>query len=493
MLNIFINLRIHYFLSGDSYYALDVIRHGWISRRSFLLFGPLIFNKMPKKQCFLLITILPLFLCSQPGEDIAPERQWSQYRGYYSNGTLDNANLPEQWDVKTSENIKWKIEIPGLGLSSPVIWGDRLYITTAVSEQDKKGLKTGMFGDVTSVNDNSEHEWKVLCINKKTGNIIWEKTSCRGIPEQKRHPKSSHANSSVATDGNYVVAFFGSEGLYCYDTQGELIWEKDFGVLRSVFFRMESAEWEFASSPIIHEGIVIVQCDVMENSFIAAYEAATGKELWKKQRDEYPGWCTPNIYTSQGMICIAVNGYKHRGAYDFKTGEEIWRMSGGGDIQIPTPIIGEDLVYFNSAHGPSSPILAIKKDTRGEITMDPGEYVAWSIPRGGAYMQTMLLYRGLLYSLRWNGSIQCYDALSGDEIYNEKLGKSSSFTASAVAADGSIYAVSDEGNVYVIRAGRNFEVLAEHALDDICMVTPAITDNIIFFRTQQHLIAVGKD
>jgi outer membrane protein assembly factor BamB len=275
--------------------------------------------------------------------------------------------------------------------------------------------------------------------------------------------------------------------------QGDVIWEKDFGILKSVFFRVKSAEWEFASSPIIYEGTVIIQCDVMENSFIAAYEVSTGKELWKRSRDEYPGWCTPNIYTDNGRTCIAVNGYKHRGGYDFKTGEEIWKMSGGGDIQIPTPIIGDDLIYFNSAHGPSSPIMAIKKDARGEIAMESGAHVTWLIPRGGAYMQTMLLYEGLLYNLRWNGSIQCLDALTGEQIYDEKLGRARSFTASMVAADGRLYAVSDDGLVYIIGAGKNFEVLGSQDLKDICMVTPAITDNIIFFRTQKHLIAAGKN
>jgi len=448
---------------------------------------------MLKISNYLLVFFLPVLIGLQPKEDVSPERQWSQYRGYYSNGVLDNANLPEQWDIKTGKNIKWKIEIPGLGLSSPVIWGDKLFLTTAISENDKKGLKTGIYGDIGSVNDESEHEWKVYCFNKHSGDIIWEKTSHTGIPEQKRHPKSSHANSTVATDGKYVAVFFGSEGLYCYDIHGNLLWHKDFGVLKSVFFRVETAEWEFASSPIIHDGVVIVQCDVLENSFLAAYEAATGKELWKKSRDEYPGWCTPNIYyINNGSACIAVNGYKHRGGYNFDTGEEIWKMSGGGDIQIPTPIIGENLIYFNSAHGPSSPIIAVKKEAIGKISMDLEEFIAWSKPRGGSYMQTMLLYKGLVYNLGWNGRIQCLDAITGEEIYAEKLGRSNSFTASAVAADDKIYAVGDDGTVYVIQAGENFEVISEHTLNDICMVTPAITENIIFFRTQQHLIAVGN-
>jgi outer membrane protein assembly factor BamB len=189
-----------------------------------------------------------------------------------------------------------------------------------------------------------------------------------------------------------------------------------------------------------------------------------------------------------------VNGYKHRGGYDFKTGEEIWSMSGGGDIQVPTPIVGGDLVYFNSAHGPSSPILAVKKEAAGELNMESDPFISWSVPRGGSYMQTMLLYKGLLYNLRWNGNILCFDAQTGEEIYNEKLGgKNKSFTASPVVADDRIYAAGDDGTVYVIQAGKEFNLLSEHALDDVCMVTPAITDHMIFFRTQSYLIAVGSN
>ncbi|MFC2123490.1 PQQ-binding-like beta-propeller repeat protein [Bacteroidota bacterium] len=443
------------------------------------------------------LLILPFTCCLQISNNVDPQRQWSMYRGYFASGVLDNANLPDTWDAESGENIMWKIEVPGLGLSSPVIWGDKLFITTAISEQDKSGLKTGIYGDIDPVEDESEHEWIVYCLDKHTGKILWERTSHKGIPEQKRHPKSTHANSSVATDGNYVVAFFGSEGLYCYDLEGELQWEKDFGILRSVFFIAESAEWEFASSPIIHEGVVIIQCDVMENSFIAAYDVTTGKELWKQSRDEYPGWCTPNIYTDGERKCIAVNGYKHTGGYDFNTGEEIWKFSGGGDIPIPTPIVGEGMIYFNSAHGRQSPILAVNSDASGDITLKEdetvNEHIPWSIPRGGSYMQTLLLYKGLLYNLGWNGRLWCFDAKTGKEIYREKLGGAKSFTASPVAADGRIYAVSDDGVVHVVQSGDNFKVLTENGLNDVCMVTPAITDGIIYFRTASDLIAVSEN
>lgn len=446
---------------------------------------------------YFLILIATLSLLSTNSKKaIDPERQWSQYRGYRSSGVLDKANLPEKWDLKTRENILWKYEVPGLGLSSPVIWGDKLFITTAISEKDQEGLKEGIYGDIEPVNDDSEHEWRVICLNKSTGEIEWERTSHRGIPGQKRHPKSSHANCSVATDGKSVVAFFGSEGLYSYDMNGNLKWKKDFGVLRSVFFRVESAEWEFASSPIIVDDKVIVQCDVMENSFVAAYDADSGKEIWKKERDEYPGWCTPNMYESSGRKMIALNGFKHRGGYDLETGEEIWRMRGGGDIQIPTPVVGDGLIYFNSAHGPQSPILAISTDASGDITLNSGdtanEFVKWSIPRGGSYMQTMVLYEGLLYNLKWNGQLDCYDAATGEQYYKEKMGRALSFTASPVVADGILYAVGDDGKVFSIQCGKDFKVLATNELNDISMVTPAISDGTLFFRTQDMMVAVGR-
>jgi outer membrane protein assembly factor BamB len=292
-----------------------------------------------------------------------------------------------------------------------------------------------------------------------------------------------------------VVAFFGSEGLYCYDIDGKLLWQKNFGLLRSAFFIMKKAEWEFASSPIIHKGVLIIQCDVLENSFVAAYDLKTGNEKWKALRDEYPGWCTPNIYSNNGRTVVVVNGYRHRGGYDFLTGEEIWKMSGGGDIQIPTPVIGDGIIYFNSAHGPSSPIIAVRTSASGDITLKSGETsnngVLWSVPRGGSYMHTMLLYHGYLYNVNWNGTIQCLDPLSGKEIYNAKLGKTRSFIASPVASDGRIYIVDEEGTIYIIKDGNSFQLLAEIPMNEICMTAPAITDGMIFFRTQYHLYAVG--
>ena len=442
---------------------------------------------------FVLVFLLS-FTCLSLHPQLIPERQWSSYRGYRSSGVLDNAGLPETF---TSSNLKWKAAIPGLGISSPVIWGDRLFITTAISASDKAGLKTGIYGDGMPVPDSSSHEWKVICLNKNTGKLIWEKTACTGIPKVKRHPKSSHANPSVATDGKYVVAFFGSEGLYCYDFDGKPVWNKNFGTLRAVAFDLPAAEWEFASSPVIYDGFVIVQCDVLKNSFLATFDVKTGREIWKVKRDDYPCWGTPNVYKNGSNTIIAVNGYKHRGGYDLKTGKEVWRMSGGGDVPIPTPIVGEGIIYFNSAHGPSSPILAIKTGAAGDITLKQGEtkneFVAWSYPKGGSYIHSLLLYHDRLYNVNWNGTVQCYEPATGKLVYTAKLGKAKSFIASPVASDGRIYIVDEEGTVYIIKDGDTFVLIQEFPLGEVCLTAPSITAGMIYFRTQKSLFAFGKN
>jgi outer membrane protein assembly factor BamB len=450
-----------------------------------------------KVKLFTIALLILTGLCSNFAYcQINQERQWPGFRGYMASGVLDNANLPESFDSDKMVNIKWKVEIPGLGLSSPVIWDNKLFITTAISQADNNGFKPGIYGDISPIRDSSVHEWKVYCFDKNTGNMIWNKTSYKGIPKMKRHPKSTHANTSVATNGKYVVAFFGSEGLFCYDMNGNLQWQKSFGLLKSVFFMVKTAEWEFASSPIIYNDILIIQCDVLENSFVAAYDVKTGKELWKTQRDEYPGWCTPNLYKNAGKTYVALNGYKHRGGYDIETGKEVWRMSGGGDIQIPTPVVGNDMIYFNSAHGSSSPIIAVKTNATGDITLKANEtaneYVKWSVPRGGSYMHTLLLYRNHLYNVNWNGAVLCLDPLTGKDIYNAKLGNTKSFIASPVASDGKIYIIDEEGTVYILQDGNSFNLLKEIPLKDICLTAPAITDGMIIFRTQRYLIAVGK-
>ena len=428
-------------------------------------------------------------------ENLANQRQWSSFRGYYARGYLDGAELPDHWDLESGENVRWITPVPGLGLSSPVIWDHNIFITAAVGEPGQHGIKTGIYGEGEPVEEEAALEWKLYAIDRESGRIVWERVAHTGIPEVKRHPKSSHANPTAATDGTHVVAFFGSEGVYCYDFNGNLLWDRDFGLLMSSAHGVDWAQWEFASSPVLYDGRLIIQADVRENSFLAALDVKTGEILWKRERNDWAGWSTPNIYFHNGRASVAVNGYQHRGGYDLETGDEIWRMSGGGDVPVPAPVLYRDLLFFNSAHGKQNPIMAIRSSASGRIRYpqsgNQDTAVAWFHERGGAYLQTMLVYRDLLYNMRWNGNLTCFNANTGEQIYRETVA-TESFIASPVASDGKIYLVSEQGNVYIMQAGPEFRILEVIPLGEVSLSTPAIADGIIVFRTTDHLIGIGN-
>jgi outer membrane protein assembly factor BamB len=437
----------------------------------------------------LLFFIFSARLCSQ----VDYKDQWPGFRGPYALGYIQNAKTAVTWDIEKLKNIKWKIPIPGLGHSCPVIWDNYLFVTTAISEKSDQSLKVGLYGDIDMANDSVVHEFKVYCLDKNSGKILWERVASKGIPKSKRHTKSSQANCTPATEGKYLVVNFGSEGLFCYDFKGNLVWSKDLGLLNPGFYMVPGIEWGYSSSPIIYKNRIILQCDIPKKPFITALDLATGNEIWKTSRgDEVETYGTPAIYSGKGFTQIIVNGFKHMGGYDFETGKEIWKLSDGGDIPTPTPVIANDLIYINSAHGKFSPLFAIKPNAKGDITLasdsTKNQYIAWSIKRGGAYMQTPLIYEGFLYNLQVNGQLTCFNANTGEIKYKQSL--SDSFSASGIAADGKIYFSSESGTIYVIKGGPDYDLLAKNEIQDVCMATPAISGNTLFFRTQHFLIAI---
>ncbi len=341
-----------------------------------------------------------------------PGSDWPQFRGISALGTAEGFATPTEWDVAAKKNVRWKARLPGLGLSSPVIWGNLLCVTTAVSGEKKAGIKAGLYGDIESVSDDTSHEWRVACLDKRTGAVVWERTAHTGIPTIKRHTKSTHANSTIATDGKHLIAFFGSEGLYAYNLKGQQLWKKDLGVLDAGFFMVPAAQWETGSSPVLHDGVVIVQADVQKGSFLAAFDAATGRELWRSARNDVPTWSTPTVHEVNGQTRIVVNGMRHAGGYDFKTGKEIWRLSGGGDIPVPTPVVYDGLIYLTNAHGPAAPVYAVHANAKGDVSLASGATsnhgVAWSQQRDGGYMCTPLVYRGIVYIVKFNGVLSAY-------------------------------------------------------------------------------------
>lgn len=439
----------------------------------------------------LLVTICLLI----PTPDIG--QNWPSFRGPSASGVVEGFCTPVKWDIERSENIRWKTNIPGLGHSSPAIWGNRIFVTTAVRDEGKSRLKVGMYGDVASEKEENIFSWRLYCIDKKSGKVLWNRLSHKGKPKVKRHPKSSHANHAPCTDGNYVVAFFGSEGLYCYDIEGNLIWKKDLGTLDWGFYRMRSAQWGGSSSPIIYKNKVILQCDVQKNPFIAAFNLKDGAQLWKTPRDDVPTWGTPTVYSGDQHSQIIVNGYKHIGGYDIETGKEIWNMKGGGDIPVPTPLVAHNLIYITNAHGRMSPIYAVSVSATGDISLakdtSSNQHVAWSYSKGGNYIPTPIIYNEYLYCGSDRGNLSCFEAKTGKLQYREKLGSGAAFSASPVAADKKIYFTAEKGDIFVVQAGPEFKLLGVNKMNETCMATPAISEGALFFRTRQHLVAVAGD
>jgi outer membrane protein assembly factor BamB len=419
-------------------------------------------------------------------------QNWPQFRGPGGSG-VGQGSTPSKWNGPAGEGILWKTEIPGLGHSSPVIWGDQIFLTTAVPTQAKtSALKLGLYGDIEPVASEGAHIFRLYCLDRKSGRVVWKADAITREPAIKRHPKSTHANPTPATDGKRVIALFGSEGLFAYDLKGKLLWKKDLGVLDAGFFQVPSAQWGFASSPILHEGKVIVQADVQQNSFLAAFDGASGKELWRTSRADVPTFGTPAVAPhGRAGKQVVVNGWKHIAGYDLNTGNELWRLKGGGDIPVPTPVTAGDLILITNAHGGMRPIYAVRADASGDITGT--DSIVWKQDRSGNYMQTPLVDNGLGYFCFDNGVLTVFDVKSGERIYQQRLGSGNSgFTSSPVAADGKLYVTNEEGKTMVLALGREYRLLAENELGETVMATPAISSGVLYVRGRNHLFAIGS-
>jgi len=441
---------------------------------------------------FFIAASLFFISCSRTKEPNSP--QWSQFRGHLASGLDTSKPTPIEWDVESGKNILWQTPIPGLAHSAPIIWGDRIYLTTAIGPGEAK-LKIGLYGDIGAAEDQGLHEWRLLALDRKTGEVIFDKLGHEGIPSSLRHTKGTHCNSTPATDGEHIVAYFGSEGLFCFDMDGALVWQKDLGAMDAGYFKVPTAQWGFASSPVIHDGKVIVQCDVQKDAFLAVFDLENGKEIWRTARSDVPTWSTPAVVEVSGQTQILINGWHHSGAYDFETGKEIWKLDGGGDIPVPTPIIGDGLAYFTSAHGVFRPMRGIRLNATGDITPpeieDTNEAIAWVHHRRGNYMQTPILIGENLFGCDDRGALTCFDAQTGEIRFSERL-KGGGFTASPVSDGRSIYITSEFGKVWVVAVGTEYSELTINELGDNCLATPAIAQGNLYFRTQHNLIAIGE-
>jgi outer membrane protein assembly factor BamB len=440
---------------------------------------------------------LALLLAAASAVPLAAQH-WPSFRGPHASGVLDGAHPPLTWNVETKQHVRWQTAIPGLSHSSPVVWGDRVFVTSAISSSAGEALlQRGFSSSGQPAPDQVLHTWSVFALDRSTGRVVWERTAHRGVPRTLRHMKSSHASATPATDGRTVVAFFGSEGLFAFDAaDGRMRWREDLGILDAGSIYYPERQWGVASSPVIDETRVIVQCDLQSGSFVAAFDLATGRLLWRTPREEIPSWASPSVYVDGDRHILVTNAGRFVRGYDARTGKELWRLANTSEIAVPTPIAADGLVVAMSGYQPAKPIYVIRTAASGDISLREGEttssHVAWSRPRGGSYIPTPLAYRGLLYVLSTNGVLTCYDLQTGRQWYERRLGdRGGAYSASPVASDGHLFIAGEDGEIFVVKAGPEYALVAANAVGQTLMATPALADGMLIVRGLTHVFAFG--
>jgi outer membrane protein assembly factor BamB len=430
-----------------------------------------------------------------PGATRAAARPWPAFRGANADGTADAQGAVTDWDVATGRNIRWKTPIPGLAVSSPIVWGNRVIVVSAASDADTS-FRTGLYGDVAPVNDASSHSWRVHALDLRTGKELWNREVFAGPSRTKRHQKSSQANATPATDGTRIVAVFGAIGLMvCYDMNGELLWKTDLGAIDSGWFLDPAYQWGHASSPVIYKSMVIVQADQAKGSFLAAFDLGSGREVWRTPRaDEVSTWGTPTVLSGPKGDELVTNGTKIR-AYDPATGKLLWTLAPNSEIAIGSPVVQRDVVYVTGGYPPVRPVYAVRAGARGDISLPPGrsasDAVMWSHDRDGTYISTPIVYRDQLYTLNNNGILTAYDSETGKLIFRSRVAGGGAYSASPVAADGKLYLANEDGDVVVLQAGREYVELAKNSMGEIVMATPAISDGFVIIRTLGHVWGIS--
>lgn len=416
---------------------------------------------------------------------------WSQWRGSDGTGVSSETNLPAEWS--SSKNIKWKTPLSGSGNSSPIVWNNRVFLTAEIEgevvpgAQAVKHIIDGQeFKHPDAVGADRQHTFKVICLDRDTGKLLWEQTAYEGTVYDDRHRKSSHASPTPATDGQYVFAYFGTEGLYCYDFSGKQIWKTSPGPIATLGMGT-------ATSPVLFENLVILQCDEDngEKSFIVAYEKKSGKEIWRVPRKVQASWTTPLIVRTPQRAELITSGNELIISYDPKTGKEWWRTKGHGSNAIASPLVGHGMVFI-SAGFPLKRTIAIKLGATGELdSLDAN--IVWRYNKGSAYVPSPILVGDHFYLITDRGILTCLDAKSGKVIYEGgRLPIPATFTASPVAVDGKILMISEDGDTFVIKAGPQHEVLATNSIDEPVFASPAISNGMIFIRGEKHLYCISN-
>ncbi|MBK8266962.1 MAG: PQQ-like beta-propeller repeat protein [Planctomycetes bacterium] len=458
-----------------------------------------------------------------------PDTNWPAWRGPLGNGVAAKGKPPTEWGE--DKNIKWKVAIPGKGHATPIIWGDRVYVQTAVETQkenveedgEKKasvqaesilpdgnvrldsaqpggdqpprtrrggrrgpGGRPGGRGGFGGAAPKHVFEFQVIALDRKTGETVWTKTVREEKPHEAGHGDASQASNSPVTDGKHIYAYFGSRGLYCLDLDGNVKWEKDFGKMET------AAHFGEGSSPVLHGNTLVIVWDHEGADFIVALDKKTGKELWKKDRDERTSWCTPVVVEANGKPQVVVCNTTFIRAYDLKTGKEVWRCTGMTGNTIPTPLVVGDMLYAISGFRGAAALAIKYAEAKGDIT--DKKAIVWKYDQDTPYVPTGVAYKNRLYFVENNRPIlTCLNTKTGKPAYDkQRLAGLDSIYASFVAAGGHIYIAGREGATLVLEDGPEFKVLATNTLDDGFDASPAIAGNELYLRSRSHLYCIAE-
>ena len=426
---------------------------------------------------------------------------WPQFRGLQGGVAADDPALPDTWS--TTENVVWKLDVPGYAFSSPIVWGDHVIVTSAINSVGdtvrpvSDYLAGSLGGRMTFkelVTSKDPHRWMVYDVDFKTGKIRWERQVQQAVPTESRHQKNSYASETPVTDGQRVYAYFSSAGLFAFDMNGKPLWSKPMDTLKT------RTGWGGAASPVAYKDRVFIVNDNEERSFIAAYDARTGDEVWRVARDEASNWASPFIWENDQRTEIITKGAKKIRSYSLD-GKLLWEISGVTTLDVPTPFARNGLLYIESGYPTDSkkPVYAIRPGASGDITPKgdetSNEFIVWSNPSIGTYATSPLVYGDYYYTLLDRGFLTCHDARTGKEVYGRQriTMDATGFTASPWAYNGKIFALSEDGDTYVMQAGPEFKVLGKNSLNELTLATPAVANGSLIVRTVSKLYRIGRE
>lgn len=422
----------------------------------------------------------------------AADDDWRQFRAA-STGEVANPGLPTRWSA--TENVLWKSDLEGRGWSSPVVAGERVFLTTVVSEASGEEQKKGLYlGGERPEPSKAVHHWKVLCLDLTSGKKLWEQTVHEGVPQSSIHSKNTYASETTATDGERVYAYFGNLGVFCFTVEGAPVWQQRMPVYKT------NAGWGTGASPVLDGDRLYVLNDNEEQSSLTALDKRTGQTVWQTPRRETSSWSTPFVWRHAGRTEIVASGSGRVRSYD-TSGQQLWELGEMSGNAIPTPFAQGDLLYVCSGHvmGKAKPIVAVRPGATGDITpakgKDAGDFVAWRQKAAAPYQPTPVLYQGRLYVLLDTGMMACYDAADGAELFGKtRIPEGRSFTASPWACDGKVFCLNEDGVTFVVGAGDKFELLYENRLaeDDMCLATPAAAGNKLLIRSSARLYCLAQ-